>query len=106
MSAQALSWDVMLNITKVEFELISDAVMYLFFEKGMGSGVFYISRRYSQVNNKYLNSYDLKQESKHIYLDLNNLYGYVMSKFLSTGKFKWSDPNDLDLNMELQYEQK
>ena len=95
----------MLNITKVEFELISDAVMYLLFEKGMGSEVFYISRRYSQVNNKYLNSYDPKQEPKHIYLDSNNLYGYVMSKFLSTGKFKWSDPNDLDLNMELQYEQ-
>ena len=28
----ALSWDAMLNMTKVEFELISDADMYLFFE--------------------------------------------------------------------------
>ena len=37
LSAPALSWDVMLNITKVKRELISDADMYLFFEKGMTS---------------------------------------------------------------------
>ena len=30
----------MLNITKVELELILDADMYLFFEKGMRGGVF------------------------------------------------------------------
>ena len=30
-----LSWDAMLNMTKVELGLILDAVMYLFFGKGM-----------------------------------------------------------------------
>ena len=51
-SAPALSWDVMLKMTK-----------------------------YSKANNKYLKSYDPKQESKHIiYLEVNNLYGYAMSK--------------------------
>ena len=30
----------MLNITKVELELILDTDMYLFFEKGMRGGVF------------------------------------------------------------------
>ena len=50
--------------------------MYLFFEKGMRDEVFYISKRYSTANNKYLKSYDPKQESKHIiYLDANNLHG-------------------------------
>ena len=39
-SALALSWDVMLNVTKVEFELNSDADMYLFFEKGMSFSHF------------------------------------------------------------------
>ena len=34
-SAPALGWNAMLNITKVEFELISVADMYLFFEKSM-----------------------------------------------------------------------
>ena len=63
----------------------------------------YISNRYSKVNNKYLKSYDPKQESKHIYLDTNNLYGYAMSKFFPAGRFedpngKWIDCNEFDLN--------
>ena len=33
--APALSWDAILNMIKVELEFISDADMYLFFEKGM-----------------------------------------------------------------------
>ena len=66
MSAPALSLDAMLNMTKVELELISDAYMYLFFQKGMRGGVSYISNRYSKANNKYLKSYHQKQDSKHI----------------------------------------
>ena len=88
LSAPALSWDAMLNMTKKELKLITDPDVYVFFEKGMRGGVPYLSNRYSQVNNKYLKSYDPKQESKHIiYLDVNNLYGYAMSKFLpASGK--------------------
>ena len=56
----------MLNMTKVELELISDADMYLFYKKGMRGGVSYISKSHSRANNKYLKSYDPKQESKHI----------------------------------------
>ena len=66
MSTPALSWDAMLNITKVKLEVLSDPDMYIFFEKGMRGGVSYISNRYSKANNKYLKSYDPKQESKHI----------------------------------------
>ena len=62
LSSPALSWDAMLNATKVELELISDEDMYLFFEKGMRGGDFYISKRYSKVTNKYLKSYSPKQE--------------------------------------------
>ena len=67
--------------------------MCIFFEKGMRGGVSYISNRYSKANNKYLKSYDPKQESKHIiYLDASNLYRYAMSKFLPTSCFKWINP--------------
>ena len=87
----------MLNITKVELELISDADMYFFFEKNMR--VSYIYSRYSQANNKNLKSYDPKQESKHIiYFDAINLYGYEISKFLPTSGFKWNEPKKFDLN--------
>ena len=84
LSAPALSWDAMLNMKKVELELIPDP---------------YISNRYSKANDKYLKSYDPKQEPKHIiYLDANNLCGYALSKFLPTSDFKWIDPKEFDLN--------
>ena len=89
----------MLNMAKVKLELISDPNMYIFFEKGMRGGVSYVSNRYSKANNKYLTSFDPKQESKHIiYLDTNNLYGYAMSNFLTASGFKWIDPKELDFN--------
>ena len=79
----------MLDMTKVELEVVSDADMYLFFGKAMKGWAFYISKRYNKANNKYLKSYNPKKESKNIiYLDVNNLYDYVMSKFLPTSRFK------------------
>ena len=85
MRAPGLGWDAMLKMTKIEFGLIPDPDMYIFFEKGTGGGISYISNGYSKASTKYLKSYDLKQESKHIiYLDANNLHGYAMSKFLVT----------------------
>ena len=90
MSAAALSWNSMLNITKVELELISDAYMYLLFEKGMRGGVSCICKRYSKANNDYL-------KSKHIiYLDANNSSGYA--KFHQTVRFKSIDPKIFDSN--------
>ena len=61
LSAPDLSWDAMLKIAKIKFELITDPDMYIFFE-GARSGIFYISNRYTYTN-------------QHIYLDANNLYG-------------------------------
>ena len=58
LSASALSWDAVLNMTKVEPELITDPNMYIFFEKDMGGGVSYIGNRYSQANNKHFKSYE------------------------------------------------
>ena len=87
--AATLSWDAMLNMTKVNSELTPDLNMYIFFKKGTRVAVSYISNRYSKANNTYLKSYDSKQESKYImYLDTNNLYGYAMSKLLPTSAFK------------------
>ena len=83
-------------MAKLEFEIIPDPNMYIFFEKGTRGG---ISNRYSKANNKYLKSYYPKQESKHIiYLDANNLYGYGMSIFLPTCGFKWIDSKEFDVN--------
>ena len=64
----------------------------------MRGAVSYISFRYSKANNKYLKSYDPKQEPKHIHLDTNNLSGYAMSKFLSTCEFKRINNNNNNSN--------
>ena len=48
LSVQALSWDVMLNMTKVKLELIPDPDMYIFF--GMTGRVSYITNNI--VNSK------------------------------------------------------
>ena len=97
LSAPGLSWAVMIKMSKTELELIPDPDMYVFFEKGARGVISYISNRYSKANNKYLKSYEPKQESKYIiYLDANDLHGYAMSKFLPTSGFKWIDPKKFD----------
>ena len=96
LSAPGLSWDAMLKMTK---QLIIDPAVYIFFEKVTRGGISYISNRYSKVNKKYLKSFDSKQESRYIiYIETNNFYGYVKSKFLPTSRFKWIDPKEFFLN--------
>ena len=52
----------MLKMTKIELELIPDPDMHKFLWKGTRGGISYISNRYSKANNKFLKSYDPKQE--------------------------------------------
>ena len=85
-------------MTKIKVELIPEPDMCIFFEKGTRSGISCISNRYSKVNNKYLKSYDPKQESKHIYLDANNLHGCAVFMFLITSEYMWIDPKESDWN--------
>ena len=45
------------------------------FEKGMRGRVSYIPKKYSKDHDKYLKSYEPKQDLKHIvYLGANSLY--------------------------------
>ena len=72
----------MLKMAKIELQFIPDVYIYIFFKKGTKGRISCISNRYSKANNKYFKYYDPKQESKLIiYLDANNLHGYVMSIF-------------------------
>ena len=49
--------------------------MYLFIEEGLTGGIFYIPKRHSEANYKYMKNYDLIKPSIYIsYLDMNNLY--------------------------------
>ena len=91
-----LSWDAMLKMNNIKLELMTDVDMFQFIEKGMRDGVSYITNRYGKANNKYMKKYDEKAPSKYImYLDANNLYGWVMSQYLPTGNFKWMSEREV-----------
>ena len=63
----------------------------------MRGGIFFIAKRYSKANNKYIKSYDSSKKSKFImYLDANNLYDWVMSQYLPCGRFKWSNQKEIN----------
>ena len=47
----SLSWDAILNMTKVELELIPGPDMYILFEKASRDGVSYIRNTYSKASN-------------------------------------------------------
>ena len=99
LSTASFSSDTILKMSKIKLELITDPDMWIFFKKGIRGWISYISNRYIKANNKYLKSYDPKQESKHIkYLDAINLYGYEMFKFLPTSGFQWIDPKEFTMN--------
>ena len=89
-SAPELSWDVMLKMTGVKLEKISNIDQYLFIEKGLRGGISYISRRCAKAYNKYMSDYDSNKPSTFIsYLDKNNLYGWSMSEYLPYREFEW-----------------
>ena len=82
-SSPGLSWDAMLKMTGIKLEQISDNDKYLFIEKRLRGGVSYIVKRYAKANSKYIENYDFKKPSTFItYLDMNNIYGWVMSEYL------------------------
>ena len=75
-SSPGLTWYAMLKMTEIELELISNIGKYLFVEKGINGSIYYIAKRFSKANNKYIKCYDNSEPSKYImYLDANNLYG-------------------------------
>ena len=98
LSTPSLTRDAMVNMTKVELELISVSDMYLFFKKGMRSGFSQISKKYNETNNKYWKSYEPKQEPKHIiYVDANNIYCFYFLVF-PTSRFIWINAKEFDFN--------
>ena len=64
--------------------------MLLMAEEGIRGGICQAMHRYGKANNKYMNNCDKNIKSSYLmYLDANNLYGWVMSQKLSANGFKW-----------------
>ena len=66
--------------------------MYLMIEPGIRGWVALITNQYTKANNPVDDEYNPNKENKYlIYLDVNNLYGWVMSQELPVGNFEWKD---------------
>ena len=95
-TSPGLSWNALLKKTEIKLDLLSDVNMILFIEGGIRGGVSMISNRYGKANNKYMENYDPKEESKYItYLDAKNLYGWGMSQKLPYKNFRWVNEKKL-----------
>ena len=93
----SFGWDACLKMTNIELELLQDADMYNFFEKGIRGGVSVISHRYAKANNPYLDNFQKELERIYImYMDANNLYGYSMVQNLPVNNFHWLDRKQID----------
>jgi hypothetical protein len=91
-TSPGMSWDGALKLSKVLLELLMDENMVLMFEKGIRGGISVITNRHSKANNPYMKDYDKNQKHTYnMYLDMNNLYGGAMRKFLPVGNFKWDE---------------
>lgn len=75
-TSPGLAWEAALKMTGISLDLITDPLMYNFFELGLRGGVSMISKKYSIANHPEIQGYDPTNPTKSlIYLDANNLYG-------------------------------
>jgi hypothetical protein len=92
LTTPSLTWDACLKFTNIELQLLIDPEMFVFVESGMRGGISVISNRNARANNPYLNPEDYDSSKPHsyiIYLDANNLYGWVMSQPLPVEGFRF-----------------
>ena len=64
--------------------------MFLIIKKGIRRGLCHSIYWYSKADNKYMKNYNKNKESWYLqYWDLNNLYGWTMSRKLPVNNFYW-----------------
>ena len=96
-SLPGVAWQACLKKTNIELELLTDYDMLLMVEEGIRGGICHSIHRYAKANNKYMKNYNNNEESSYIqYLDVNNLYGWVMSEKLPVNGFKWLDSDKIN----------
>ena len=80
----------MLKKDKSRIRIINKYDMLLMVEKGTRCGICQATHRHAKANNKYMNNYNKHVISSYpMYLDANNLYGWVMPQKLPVKDFKW-----------------
>ena len=89
-SAPGLACQAALKKNKLKLNLSTDIDMLLMVGKDIRGGICDSIYRYSKANNKYMKDFDKNKESSYLqYYDVNNLYGWAMSRKLPINNFEW-----------------
>ena len=87
-----LSFNIMLKISKIKLEKISDPEINEFFRKSIRGGMSFIATRKAKSDYKDSNVENCKKRMTHIrYIDGNNLYGSQMLFDLPTDDYRFED---------------
>ena len=73
------AWATAIKGLTHKVELISDPNMYQFFEAGIRGGMTFVNKHHVIATD----------DTKILYIDINNLYGWALSEKLPHGNFKW-----------------
>jgi len=92
LSLPMLTKDIMLSVTGVEMELMSDFDMIQFIRKNLRGGLSYVNTRYA--NSKKL-SEDKGRDTSIVYVDANNLYGSAMRFPMPEKDFQWMTKEEI-----------
>ena len=94
-SSPGLTWDALLKMTDQSLEKNYDPDIHFYIERVKKGGICDVIKRYSKVNNLDCPDYDPTKETIYInYIDMNNLYGYAMCKYLPYGGFEFIEVTD------------
>merc|ERR1712074_473559 len=87
-----LSFNIILKISKIKLEKISDPEISEFSRKSIRGGMSFIATRKAKSNYKNSNVENCKKRMTHMrYIDGNNLYGSQMLFDLPTENYKFED---------------
>ena len=90
LSSPELAWQVALKKAKVKLDLLADINMLFMAEKGISGRMCHSIYWYAKANKKCIKDYDKNKESSYIqYQDVNNLYSWAISQWLSVNNFEW-----------------
>ena len=97
-SAPSYTWKAGLKMIKIKLDLIKDKHLLLLLENNIRGGISSVmSDRYVQSTSdmqrqrsciQNTSGIQSDENTKLLYIDANNLYGWAMSQYLPTGDFK------------------
>ena len=102
-TSSSLSWQAALKVMDVELDLLTDIDQHLLIEEGIRGVAAMTDHQYIRAKVLGMENYDSSKRNNYImYLDANNLHGWVMPKPLPKSNFKWltdKEMKDLDVMM-------